>query len=123
MAATGHPGCLFCRILAGGVHSRAVEVPEEFRDDLYAFEDIQPRAPTHILVIPREHIATVNDLEPRHAPVVGRLVLAAAAIAKARGIAGDGYRLVLNTNLAAGQSVFHIHLHLLGGRSLGWPPG
>ena len=124
MAAEGGGSCLFCRIAAGKAASRPVAIGDtDLERDLYAFEDIAPRAPHHILVIPREHIATANDLEPRHAALLGRMVLAAAAIAKARGVAAGGYRLVLNTNPAAGQSVFHIHLHLLGGRAFGWPPG
>ena len=90
---------------------------------LYAFDDISPRAPHHVLIVPREHIPSADDLRPEHAPLVGKMVLAAQAIARKRGIAGQGYRLVLNTNAGAGQSVFHIHLHLLGGRILGWPPG
>jgi histidine triad (HIT) family protein len=124
MAAEGGGSCLFCRIAAGSAPSRPVAIGDpDLERDLYAFEDSRPRAPHHILVIPREHIATVNDLEPRHAALAGRMILAAAAIAKARGIAAGGYRLVLNTNAAAGQSVFHVHLHLLGGRIFGWPPG
>ncbi len=90
---------------------------------VHAFEDIAPRAPLHVLVVPREHIATVNDLKADHASLVGKMVLAARSIAQARGVASSGYRLVLNTNPGAGQTVYHIHLHLLGGRPLGWPPG
>lgn len=111
--------CLFCRIVAG-------EIPAEIvhqTDDVVAFRDINPQAPTHILVIPRIHVATVNDLTPDHADLVGNLFLVAGKIASEAGFAGEGYRLVMNCNEAAGQTVFHIHLHLLGGRSLTWPPG
>ena len=122
MAASGQ--CLFCRIAAGQIPSKTVAIGDPDLDRaLYAFEDIQPRAPHHVLVIPREHIATLNDLKQDHALLAGQLVLAARAIAAARGLSGPGYRLVLNCNADAGQSVFHVHLHLLGGRVLGWPPG
>ena len=120
----GDPNCLFCRLAAGSIPSKRVETGDAALDAaVFAFEDISPKAPHHILVIPREHIATLNDLEPRHAELVGRMVLAAGVIAKTREIALPGYRLVLNCNAQAGQTVFHIHLHLLGGRWLGWPPG
>jgi histidine triad (HIT) family protein len=116
--------CLFCSIAAGRIPSKAVPIGDpDLERDVLAFEDIRPRAPVHVLVVPREHVATVNDLDGRHAALVGRLVLAAKAIAAARGISASGYRLVLNTNADAGQSVFHIHLHLIGGRPMGWPPG
>jgi histidine triad (HIT) family protein len=88
-----------------------------------AFRDLNPQAPTHVLVIPRRHIATTNDLTDADADLVGRMTLAAKRIAEQDGIAGRGYRTVLNCNAEAGQSVFHIHLHLLGGRPMGWPPG
>lgn len=111
--------CLFCKIAEGEMSADVV-----YRDDeVVAFRDINPQAPTHILVIPREHVASVNDLEAEHAPLVGRLYLAARELAEEEGIAEDGYRLVMNTGSEAGQSVFHIHLHLLGGRALSWPPG
>lgn len=111
--------CLFCRIIAGEVPSREV-----YQDALcYAFEDINPQAPTHVQIIPRKHVATLNDLIAEDEPMAGHLITVAAQIAKERGIAESGYRTVFNCNRAAGQSVFHIHLHLLGGRSLGWPPG
>ncbi len=120
----GRSDCLFCRILAGTAPSKPVAIGDaDLEKDVFAFEDIRPRAPVHVLVIPREHIPTVNDAVPAQAAIVGRLVLAAKAIAAARGVAASGYRLVLNTNDDAGQSVFHIHLHLLGGRPMGWPPG
>ena len=111
--------CLFCKIIAG-------EIPADIvmqDDDVLAFRDISPRAPTHILVIPKKHIATVNDLEAEDAEVVGKLFLAAKSIAADLGLSEQGYRLVMNCNEAAGQTVFHIHLHLLGGRDFTWPPG
>jgi histidine triad (HIT) family protein len=117
-------GCLFCRIVEAKVPAKAVPIGDpDLEKDIFAFEDIRPQAPTHVLVIPREHVPTVNDLDAAHAALVGRMVLAARSIARARGIAASGYRLVLNTNSAAGQSVYHIHIHLLGGRGMGWPPG
>jgi histidine triad (HIT) family protein len=111
--------CLFCRIIAGEIPSK--KVYEDAR--LVAFEDINPQAPTHVLVVPREHIATLNDLQPAHDGLVGEMVRRGAAIAASRGHAAGGYRTVLNCNADAGQTVFHIHLHVLGGRTLGWPPG
>ena len=90
---------------------------------MVAFRDICPQAPTHILIIPRRHIATTNDLTPDDAALVGQMTLAAKQIAEQEGIAVRGYRTVLNCNAEAGQSVFHIHVHLLGGRPMGWPPG
>ena len=111
--------CLFCRIVAGKLPTTIV-----YEDDrLVAFEDISPRAPTHILIVPRRHVATLNDLAPEDHGLVGEMVWRAAALAKARGIAEAGYRTVFNCNREAGQTVFHIHLHLLGGRTLAWPPG
>ncbi len=111
--------CIFCKIAAG-------EIPAEkvYEDDaVVAFRDLGPQAPTHILVIPRKHIATLNDLQSDDEAVVGRMVGAAAQIAAEQGIAEDGYRTVMNCNAAGGQTVFHIHLHLLGGRAMTWPPG
>ena len=92
-------------------------------DDAIAFRDINPQAPTHILVIPRKHVATINDLDESDKETVGDLYLAAKAIAAQEGIADEGYRAVMNCNAGAGQTVFHIHLHVLGGRPLTWPPG
>jgi len=92
-------------------------------DDVLAFRDANPQAPTHVLIIPREHIATTNDLDAENAHLVGRLHLAAQQVAAAEGIAERGYRMVMNCNPEAGQSVYHIHLHLLGGRPMAWPPG
>ena len=91
--------------------------------DVLAFRDISPQAPVHILIIPKTHIRTVNDIEPEQAELIGNLYLAAKEIAGNEGLSEEGYRLVMNCNEAAGQEVFHIHLHLLGGRKLTWPPG
>lgn len=111
--------CLFCRIAAAEIPAKVV-----YQDaDLVAFEDINPQAPLHVLLIPRRHIATTNDLTPEDATLVGQLLYRAAQIARERGYADAGYRTVFNCNAAAGQTVFHIHLHLLAGRGLGWPPG
>ena len=110
--------CLFCKIAAGEIP--AEKVHED--DALVAFRDINPKAPTHILVIPREHIPSLDDLEERHAAVLGRIVLAAKEIAAKEKLA-DGYRFVFNCGPAAGQEVYHIHAHLLGGRPMTWPPG
>jgi len=111
--------CIFCRIASGDLEAKLVHED----DDIVAFRDSNPQAPTHVLVVPRRHLATVNDLAETDAGLAGRLVLAARRIAAEEGIAEDGYRLVLNCNRGAGQSVFHIHLHLLGGRPMRWPPG
>ena len=111
--------CLFCKILGGEIPAEIVSESE----DCVAFRDVNPKAPTHVLVIPRRHIATTNDLEPEDEALVGRCVLMATEIAKSEGFDGDGYRLVWNCGEGAGQTVFHIHLHLLGGRAFGWPPG
>lgn len=111
--------CLFCRIVAGEIPAKKV-----FEDDqLIAFDDINPQAPMHVLIIPRTHVATLNDLEPAHDGVVGAMVRRAAAIASSRGYAEGGFRTVFNCNADAGQTVFHLHLHVLGGRRLSWPPG
>ncbi|MGH9787098.1 MAG: histidine triad nucleotide-binding protein, partial [Candidatus Acidiferrales bacterium] len=118
--------CLFCRIIAKEIPSKTV-----YEDDqAVAFEDINPQAPTHILVVPRQHIPGLNELAAADAPLapqlvglVGHLHLVAAKLARERGIADSGYRTVLNTGRGAGQSVFHLHLHLLGGRGMRWPPG
>ena len=111
--------CLFCRIVGGEIPAKVVHETET----TLAFRDIDPKAPVHVLIIPREHIASVNALEPRHASQVGELFLAARSIAAQEGLADDGYRLVMNTGAGAGQTVWHMHLHLLGGRDLRWPPG
>jgi histidine triad (HIT) family protein len=111
--------CLFCKIFA-----REIPANEVFRDDeIVAFEDIRPVAPTHVLVIPKEHIPSVHDLTARHAPTLARMVEVANRVADERKIDRDGYRLVFNKGPQAGQSVYHVHLHLLGGRTMAWPPG
>ena len=111
--------CLFCKIIAGEIPSEKV-----YEDDhVYAFKDITPVAPLHTLIIPKKHIATINDLESEDAETVGNLFLAAKQIAKQEGYDEAGYRTVMNCGEAAGQTVFHIHLHLLAGRDLSWPPG
>lgn len=109
--------CLFCRIARR--ESPATIVAES--DDCIAFRDITPRAPVHVLVIPKAHVASLD--EASDAAQIGRLSLMAAEIARAEGIAASGYRTVVNTGPAAGQTVAHVHLHLLGGRDMGWPPG
>ena len=111
--------CLFCKIIDRDIPAALVHED----DDLVAFEDINPQAPTHVLIVPRRHIPTLNDLTADDQDLVGRMVRRAALIARARGFADAGYRTVFNCNAAAGQSVFHIHLHLLAGRDLTWPPG
>ena len=106
--------CIFCKIV-----NKEVPADIVFEDDeLVAFNDISPQAPIHVLVVPKAHISTVNDLDEDHAGLVGRMVLRAQALAEARGIDEDGYRLILNCNAGGGQTVFHIHLHLLGGRQM-----
>ncbi|MFZ5468228.1 MAG: histidine triad nucleotide-binding protein [Myxococcota bacterium] len=111
--------CLFCKIRDGQIPAKLVH-----KDELcFGFEDIRPQAPTHVLLAPTKHIETVNELTAEDRLGVGHLFLCAAKLAKERGHADAGYRLVMNTNRDAGQTVFHIHLHLLGGRPLGWPPG
>ncbi len=109
--------CIFCKIAAKEIPGQIVHEDEV----TVAFRDVNPAAPTHVLIIPREHVARVSDLEEKHAGLVGRLFLAARKIAAAEGL--EDYRLVMNCGEGAGQSVFHIHLHLLGGRRMTWPPG
>ncbi|MFN7950299.1 MAG: histidine triad nucleotide-binding protein [bacterium] len=111
--------CIFCQIAARKVPARIVHEDA----DLVAFEDLNPQAPLHVLIIPRIHRATSLDLVPADDPIVGGLFRVAASIAAARGVAADGFRLVVNTNALAGQSVYHLHVHLLGGRAFRWPPG
>ena len=111
--------CLFCDIASGKIAS--LQVHQDPR--CVAFEDIQPQAPAHVLVVPREHIASLNDVTEGHEALLGHLVRVASELARARGLGEAGYRLVVNCGEGAGQSVFHLHLHLLGGRRLGWPPG
>jgi len=111
--------CLFCKIIAREIPASIV-----YEDDrIVAFNDINPQAPTHVLVLPRQHIASLGDLAEGDDAIVGEVVRRAAAIARERGIAAGGFRTVFNTNRDAGQTVFHIHLHLLGGRPMAWPPG
>ena len=111
--------CIFCKIASGEIPGDVVYQD----DDVLAFRDLNPQAPTHVLVIPRKHIATLNDVEPGDAELIGKLYLAAQKVAEIDGIDESGYRTVINCGAGAGQSVFHVHLHVLGGRSLGWPPG
>jgi histidine triad (HIT) family protein len=111
--------CLFCRIIAGEIPSSRVYEDHE----LFAFNDINPQAPMHVLVVPKTHVATLNDLNAAHDGLVGSMIRRGAAIAAERGFAEAGYRTVFNCNAGAGQTVFHIHLHVLGGRSFHWPPG
>lgn len=111
--------CLFCKIVAHEIPASIVYEDER----LVAFNDINPQAPTHVLLVPKAHIATLNDLSAADDLIVGELVRRAAAIAKERGLSAGGFRTVFNTNREAGQTVFHVHLHLLGGRTMHWPPG
>jgi len=111
--------CLFCKIASGDIQAQVIHET----DDTLAFRDINPQAPVHALIIPRRHIASINDLEGGDAEIVGKLFLAAREIAASEGFAEPGYRVTMNCNAAAGQTVFHIHLHLLGGREFSWPPG
>jgi histidine triad (HIT) family protein len=113
------PDCLFCKIVAGQIPAKLVHQD----DDAVAFVDINPQAPTHLLVIPRKHVPTANDLAPADEALVGRLLRLAARLAADHGIAESGWRAVVNTNRAAGQTVFHLHVHVLGGRQMAWPPG
>ena len=111
--------CLFCKILQGDIPAKLVYED----DDIIAFNDINPQAPTHILIVPHKHIETLNDLTTDDTQTVGRMVQVAQKLANEKGFANDGYRLVMNCNDHGGQTVFHIHLHLLGGRQFQWPPG
>ena len=111
--------CLFCKIIAGQVPGAIVYTD----DNVVAFKDINPQAPMHILVVPRRHIATLNDLSDTDDALVGEMTRRAAALAREHGHGDRGYRTVFNCNADAGQTVFHIHMHVLGGRRLGWPPG
>lgn len=116
---TAPADCLFCRIVAGEIPSTRVHED----DTVIAIRDIAPRSPTHILLLPRRHIASALDLTDADAPLVGRLFAAAADIARSEGIADAGYRLVSNVGRWGGQSVDHLHIHLMGGRAFDWPPG
>ncbi len=110
--------CLFCKIIGGEIPSKKVHEDEH----TYAFEDLDPKAPTHVLVVPKKHIRGLKEATAEDADIVGRCHLTAAQIARQRGIE-DGYRTVLNVGPKSGQSVFHLHVHLIGGRDLRWPPG
>jgi histidine triad (HIT) family protein len=112
------PDCIFCRIIRGEAPAKKVWEDER----AFVFEDINPQAPTHVLIIPKKHIVGLKEAQAEDAEIIGYLHLVAAQIARERGIE-DGYRTVFNVGPRAGQSVFHLHLHLLGGRSLRWPPG
>lgn len=111
--------CLFCKMVSGEIQPDVVYED----DEVLAFRDVNPQAPVHVLVIPKRHIATTNDLQPEDAALVGKLSLTAKEIAAKEGIDERGYRTLINCNREAGQSVFHLHLHVLGGRAMGWPPG
>ena len=119
MTSMNAPDCLFCKIVSGDIPADVVH-----RDDhVLAFRDISPQAPTHILVIPTEHITSLEHAQDSQVEVLGRIMLVARDLARSERLAEDGYRTVVNTGADGGQTVHHVHLHLLGGRSLGWPPG
>ncbi|MDP3706344.1 MAG: histidine triad nucleotide-binding protein [Legionellaceae bacterium] len=111
--------CLFCKIAQGDIPATIVYEDSE----IIAFHDIAPQAPTHLLIIPKEHIATLNDTNSNHEQLLGKLIITAKNLAQSQGLSEPGYRLVFNVNAHGGQAVYHIHLHLLGGRQLAWPPG
>lgn len=113
------PQCLFCKIAGGEIPAKVIYQD----DDVVSFEDINPQAPVHLLVISRTHIPSLDALDETQESTVGRVVRIAAELARARGLAADGYRLVVNCGPGAGQTVYHLHVHLLGGRGFGWPPG
>lgn len=111
--------CIFCKIASKAIPSNLV-----YEDDkIVAFHDNDPQAPTHILIVPHQHIATINELGTDNSELIAHMILTATKLAKDQGLADDGYRLVWNCNRGGGQAVFHIHLHLLGGRRMQWPPG
>lgn len=113
------PDCIFCKIVDGSIPSDKV-----FEDDkCFAFNDITPQAPTHILIVPREHVDSLDKASDNHSEILGHLLLTAAEIARAKGFADNGYRAVINTNADGGQTVFHLHVHLLAGRPFIFPPG
>ena len=111
--------CLFCKIINGEIPSQKVYEDEY----VYAFNDISPTAPVHVLIIPKKHISTINDVKEEDCELIGKIFIAAKKIAEEKGIAEDGYRIVSNCNKIAGQTVFHIHFHMIAGRELGWPAG
>lgn len=111
--------CLFCKIASGDIAAKVV-----FEDlDLIVIRDIKPQAPIHLLVLPKKHIATINDIESDDEQLIGRMILTAKKMAEAEKMDAEGYRLVFNVNSGGGQDVYHIHLHVLGGRQMTWPPG
>ncbi len=112
-------GCLFCGVIEGKIKANIVYEDER----IVAFTDIRPQAPVHILLIPRKHIAGVLDIEPNDGGLIGEIFQVAARLAREKGIADSGFRVVVNSGADAGQSVFHLHYHLIGGRSMSWPPG
>jgi len=111
--------CIFCKIISGEIPSNEVYSD----DELFAFRDVNPQAPVHVLIVPRKHIERVVDFTDSDAGLVGRMVLAANKIAESEGLVKNGFRYVLNCNEHGGQAVFHVHLHVLGGRQMTWPPG
>jgi histidine triad (HIT) family protein len=115
----GRSDCIFCRIADGEIPATVVRQDEH----TVAFRDLDPKAPLHVLVIPRKHIASINDIADDDAAMMGALLIAARDVAASEGIAESGYRLVVNTGAAANQTVHHVHLHVLGGRDMRWPPG
>lgn len=115
----GRSDCIFCRIADGDIPATVVRQDEH----TVAFRDLDPKAPLHVLVIPRKHIASINDIADDDAAVMGALLIAARDVAASEGIAQSGYRLVVNTGAAANQTVHHVHLHVMGGRDMRWPPG
>lgn len=116
---TTDPDCIFCKIVSKQIPANVV-----YQDDqVTAFNDLNPQAPTHVLLIPNQHIANTEALEPEHDATVGAVLRAARSIARSAGVADSGYRLVVNTGRDANNTVAHVHVHLLGGRGLGWPPG
>lgn len=119
MGVRGVQECIFCRIIAKEVPSDIIYED----DEVVAFRDINPQAPVHVLIVPRKHLPTLNDIAPEDQPLLGKLLLIARQLAHQLQVADDGYRLVLNVNRGAGQSIYHIHMHLLGGRVFHWPPG
>lgn len=111
--------CLFCRMVAGDIRPDVVYEDEQ----VLAFRDISPQAPVHVLLIPKKHVANLDDLGDDDAALAGHLLLTARRLARELGVAGDGFRLVSNCNRNGGQTVYHLHFHLLGGRHMSWPPG
>jgi histidine triad (HIT) family protein len=112
-------GCLFCRIVRGELPAKVLYEDER----LFAFEDVRPQAPVHFLVVPKEHFSSLDDVPGDREALLGAILLRAGTIAREKGTGASGYRIVVNTGPGAGQSVFHVHFHVLGGRGLGWPPG